>query len=95
MVWELVKLDIQISTLPYNINKKNEWKIFETNLNKRYLELHNMVKSNTASDLEKEEYDTVKNGIEIIECHKARGAIIRSKCKWTQRGEKIQPTFLD
>ncbi len=86
MVWELVKLDIRTFTLPYTIKKKNEQKILETNLNKRYLELHNIVQSNTASDLEKEEYDTVKNEIEIIECHKARGAIIRSKCKWTEEG---------
>ncbi len=88
MVWELVKLYIQTFTLPYTIKKKNELKILETNLNKRYYELHNMVQSNTASDLEKDEYDTFKNEIEIIECHKARGVIIRSKCKGTEEGEK-------
>ncbi len=43
MVWEIVKLDIRTFTLPYTIKKKNEQKLLETNLNKRYLELHNMV----------------------------------------------------
>ncbi len=43
MVWELVKLNIQTFTLPYTIKKKNEQKILETNLNKRCLELHNMM----------------------------------------------------
>ncbi len=87
-------LDIRTFTLPYTIKKKNEQKILETNLNKKYLELHNMVQNNTASDLEKEEYDTVKNETEIIKCHKARGAILRSKCKWTEEGEKNTAHFL-
>ncbi len=94
MVWKLVKINIPTFTLPYIIKKKNEQKILKTNLNKRYLELHNIVQSNTAIDLEKEEYDTVKNEIESIVCHNARGAIISSKCKWTEEGEQNTAYFL-
>ena len=36
----------------------------------------------------------VKHEIELIECHKARGAIIRSKCRWTEEGEKNTSFFL-
>jgi hypothetical protein len=88
MVWELIKVDIRNHTVPNTIKKKNEQKVLETNLNYRYLDLHEKVMSNTASDLENEEFDTVKHEIELIESHKARGAIIRSKCRWTEEGEK-------
>ncbi len=92
--WELIKLEIRSYTLPYTINKKKKLCKLEKDLNNRYIELHSKVLANNNTDDEFEEFTSVKNELESIEKHKARGVMLRSKCKWVEEGEKNTSYFL-
>lgn len=94
LVWEIIKMDIRNYTISYSISKKREQISFEKTLYKRYEELHDKVHSDNANEEEMKEYKNAKNEIDIIERHKAQGAILRSKCKWVEEGEKNTSYFL-
>ena len=94
VIWELIKLNIRSFTIPYSIQKAKENNKLEANLNKRYLQLHNVVMSDTANEKDTEEFHTVKQELESLQRHKARGAILRSKCRWVEEGEKNSSYFL-
>jgi hypothetical protein len=64
----------------------------ENDLNKRFVEIHNLIQSGNDNLLS--EYQSIKNELECIEKHKARGVIFRSKCKWAEEGEKCTAFFL-
>jgi hypothetical protein len=93
-VWELIKFSIRNFTIPYSIQKKKEQNKFVENLEIRYEELHNLVLSDQASEVENEEFLSVKRELEVIERYKARGIMIRSKCQWIEEGEKNSSYFL-
>lgn len=62
-VWELIKMDIRSFTVPYTVKKKKEQQALEIQLNKRYEHLHSKVLSNSANDLEEEEFISIKHEI--------------------------------
>ena len=94
LIWEFIKFEIRNYTVPYCIQKKKEQNSLETVLNKRYSQLHNKVLSNTADQNETEEFNNVKSELEVIERYKARGAMLRSKCRWVEEGEQNSSYFL-
>ena len=94
LTWEFLKLDIRNFTVPYSINKKRERNSLERTLNKQFISLHNKVLSDSASEQELEDFNLVKKELESVERHKARGAILRSKCRWSEEGEKNSSYFL-
>jgi exonuclease III len=94
LIWELIKMDVRNCTVAYSIAKKQKQNSLEKDLYQRFSELHIRVHSDTANQLETEEFNSIKNEIELIERHKARGAILRSKCAWAEEGEKSTGYFL-
>ena len=94
VVWELIKLEIRSFTVPYSIRKKNDMNKLEKDLNNTFSKLHEQVHKENVPDAILEEYNIVKNELEWIEKHKARGCILRSKCQWIEEGEKTSSYFL-
>ena len=94
ITWELVKMEIRSFTIPFCVKKKRDSLKLEASLNKRYNELYNIMQEGSASADIQQEFSTVENDIKEIERHKARGIILRSKCKWVEEGEKNTSYFL-
>jgi exonuclease III len=94
LIWEIIKLNIRNFTIPYSADKKRQQNSLLLDLEKRYNELHNLVLSDKANIEETEEFKNVKREIELMEKHKARGAMLRSKCRWIEEGEKNTSYFL-
>jgi hypothetical protein len=92
--WEMIKLKIRSATIPYSCKKKKEINKLETDLNNRLSELQLLIDSQSASELEQEEFYHTKNDLEQIEKHKAAGIILRSKATWVEDGEKCTAFFL-
>ena len=94
LVWELIKFDIRNYTIPYSIQKKKDQNLITQTLEKRFNELHNLVLTDRANEVENDEFNSTKQELELIERHKARGIILRSKCRWVEDGEKNSSYFL-
>jgi len=94
LVWELIKFDIRNFTIPYSIQKKKDQNLITQTLEKRFNELHNLVLTDRANEVENDEFNSTKQELELIERHKARGIILRSKCRWVEDGEKNSSYFL-
>ena len=66
----------------------------ESKLNKDYIELHELMGTGNLNPNIIEQFSVTKRELEAIECHRARGAILRSKVRWTEEGEKNTSYFL-
>ena len=66
----------------------------EKSLYKRHHELYNMTQSGPVSEDILTELNSLKYEIEQVERHKAKGIILRSKCRWTEEGEHNTSYFL-
>ena len=95
LVWELIKLEIRNFTIPYCIDKKRKETAYENELKKKVEALFRIVNSNNQiDDTTLNEFHAVKNNLDILAKNKARGIIFRSKCQWTEEGEKHTAYFL-
>ncbi len=94
VTWELVKMDIRNFTVPFCINKKKKDQVHENLLYKRHAELFELIQTNINDKDIETEYKNINTEIEQIERHKARGIILRSKCRWTEEGEHNTSYFL-
>ena len=94
-VWELVKSKIRSFTVPYTSKKKKIANKHEELLNNRFTQLYAII--NQGGQVEKnicDEYNNIKSELEVIERHRARGIILRSKVQWTEDGETNSSYFL-
>lgn len=91
--WELVKYEIRKYCMKFGSNKKKQQNIQVGNLLK---ELHDLEieLGETPSDHKKHQFETIQNQLKNIETESAKGAIIRSKAKWMEEGEKPTKYFL-
>ena len=94
VVWELVKMDIRNYTIPFCVNKKKTDLEYENSLYKKHSELHALVQTESVNENIITEFNLIKYEIEQVERHKAKGVILRSKCKWTEEGEYNTSYFL-
>ena len=95
--WELINMELKSLTTPYSKHKAKKWREKETNIQTRTEELDNLI-SNTAhtdhiAGQLKTEYIKLKEDLCHIYENKAKGAIIRSKTKWIEQGEKPNKYF--
>ncbi len=94
LLWELIKVEIRMFTMKYASLKKKERCNIERNLELRYTELHEEMNRGNNSPEITEEFYLVKNELEVIEKHHARGLMVRSKSKWVEEGERNTSYFL-
>ena len=94
LVWEFIKFSIRNYTISYSSYKKKQQSSLTKNLEIRFNQLHNLILSEKATELEIEEFNCTKHELEQIERHKARGIMLRSRCQWVEEGEKNTSYFL-
>lgn len=90
LLWDLVKMNVRGFTIKYSAKKKKERESEEKALNDRLSHLINK----EPSDENTNEIDNVKNQLELLYKHKAHGALIRSRMKIVEEGEKNTKFFL-
>ena len=95
LVWDMVKAEIRGFTIPYCARKKREADANEANLRENFTTLYDIVNSNCDIDNQVlEQYYSIKSELQLIERHKARGIIMRSKAQWVEEGERNTAYFL-
>lgn len=92
--WDYMKCEVRSVTLEYSITKNKKK---SENMKKLYNELENLHEklSESASSEMLSRYEETKAKIEFIEQDNVKGAIIRSKVKWVESGEKNTKYFLN
>ncbi len=94
LTWELLKYEIRRFTCKYAAVKKKTENFEEQNLDKRLNYLETLL-SNNPGNYVNDEYHTCKERLKELEDKKANGAIIRSRVKWLEDGEKSTHYFYD
>ncbi len=94
VVWELLKYEIRKFTMSYSSKKKMD-KRYAEDKNLRELKLLEMELEINSSEELQLKVDKLRNDIEIFERERAKGAILRSKVKWFEEGEKSTKFFFD
>jgi exonuclease III len=90
--WEMLKFEIRNFTCDYAAKKKKELMQYEKMLQDKLNFLETQL-GNNCSDETKNEYYTCKERISQIEEDRAKGAIIRSREKWLEEGERSTRYF--
>ena len=92
--WELIKYNVRKFTMRYSRNKKKEnmrvTELFQEQLNT----LEQQLSQNPSDTIEKE-YNFCKQKLNQIEDQYAQGAIVRSKVKYLEDGERCTKYFFD
>ena len=94
LIWELIKLHVRSYTIQYTSRKKKEMNEYEKKLNYEYNKLHDLINSGNQNQDIMDQFSITKSELEKIECHRARGAMLRSKVQWIEDGEKNTSYFL-
>jgi len=93
--WEIIKTEIRSLTIPYSKNKAKNVRNLEKQLESRIESLENKINVNPddGTDAEQQEYDSLKTELRRIYEERAGGAILRSKIRWIEHGEKPTKYF--
>ena len=99
--WEMIKYDISEYTMSYSSIKAKERKQNKNRLEKRLktlqkkLNMINLKSDNAVRDIQKtnDSIDSVLLELKKITLYQAQGAIIRSKVRWHELGEKNTKYF--
>ena len=92
--WDFIKCMIRSKILEYSISKKREERQTEENLLLRLNVLEEEFDKNPNSN-KYEEYTLLKHELDFIHNVKAKGSIIRSRCRWAEDNEKNTKYFLN
>ena len=90
LLWEYLKCQIRSDTILYSGQKAKQRRQRETELLDKLEYLEKNFNSNESNYIE---YQSVKAYWENLESEKNKGAMVRSKCKWVEYGEKILNIF--
>ncbi len=93
LLWDVMKCEIRADTISYSCYKAKVQRETETNLSDRLKLLEERLSEDPSPDIE-EEYSLIKSELDSILSCKTRGAILRSKAKWAEEGEKNTSYFL-
>ena len=88
--WEMIKMEIRSLTIPYAKNKAKNIRTLEKQLESRIESLENNIDANPgdSTDAEQQEIERLKTELCRIYEERADGAILRSKVRWIEHGEK-------
>lgn len=96
--WELIKYNIRKLTFEYCNQKSKRKRNKEKDLEKKFISLSRQLETNTIEKNEtvlNGEIDLVKEELHKINEEKTQGAILRTKIKWSEEGEKSTKYFLN
>ena len=92
--WDYIKLEIRGFSLKHSFKKNKERKEFKIKLEKDLYELESKLQSDFNS-VNVDHYIYIKEEIEKLEAIETKGAILRSKIRWAEAGEKNSKYFLN
>ena len=92
--WEYIKIIIRSSSISYSKNKAHNRKNRKGFLQDRLHDLEMELSSNPSNTIIETEVLKLKHELELITINDTRGAIIRSRQKWVEEGEKCNKFFL-
>ncbi|KAL9982000.1 hypothetical protein ACROYT_G010777 [Oculina patagonica] len=99
LLWEMVKLKVREKSLLYAKTKKKQTKEREIDLEQSIAKLEEEADKRNLDDVQtshiEEEIDKQKRELEKIIEERTKGAILRSKTKWYNEGEKNTKYFLN
>ena len=95
--WEMIKMEIRSLTIPYAKNKAKNIRTLEKQLESRIESLENNIDANPgdSTDAEQQEIERLKTELCRIYEERADGAILRSKVRWIEHGEKPTKYFFN
>ena len=91
-------MEIRGITIPFSKNKAKQLHQKERDIQNRLQVLDRVISNSPNTDCIKNhinEYNNLKEEIDLIYQKKGKGSIIRSKCKWIERGEKPTAFFFN
>ena len=94
VVWELVKYELRNFCMKFGANKRKEINGKIKDLSESLLIAERKLGDRTSIETQ-EKYDEIKNELKEIETEQSKGAILRSKAKWIEEGEKPTKYFFD
>ena len=97
LLWEMIKLQIRDTSIKYSKAKTKKMKSKEADIESEIAALERQFESSTNNDKEvlAEQLRVKKIELENIIEYKTKGAIIRSKARWYNEGEKNNKYFLN
>ena len=98
LCWELIKMEIRGLTIAYSKNKAKKQRKSESDLQIRLEELDKQIADSTDSALTNNaltEKEILKQKLQLFYERKANGLILRSKARWTEKGEKPTKYFFN
>ena len=93
LAWDTVKCEIRTETIRYTIQKARKQKELQRELETTLEKLEKELAENPSVELYAE-YNVCKLELERFLANKAVGAILRSRTKWVEEGEKNSSYFL-
>ena len=95
--WELLKFKIKVNSIEHSIKVKRERNKIESELLQRQKEIENVIQVNSDKDNNNllEELNLIEAELDNIHKLRTKGAILRSKIKWAEEGEKSTSYFLN
>ena len=91
-------MEIRSLTIPYSKYKAKQSRNVETAIQKRLDEIDTLITNSNGLqniDPELKEYDRLKRDLQAIYDTRGKGAIFRSKVRWTEEGEKPTKYFFN
>ena len=96
LLWEMIKLKIRDASMKYSKVKMKTKKNEEASIESALAVLERQLKQDVNNtDVLEEQIRCKKNDLENIIQYKTKGAIIRSKARWCNEGEKNSKYFLN
>ena len=93
LVWDTIKCEIRTETIRYAIMKSKRGKVIQKDLEDRLAKLEKELADHPDEDIYAE-YKAVSLELDRLLSNKAVGAIMRSRAKWVEEGEKNTSYFL-
>lgn len=92
LFWEMIKMEIRASTLKFSKRKMKQKRDEETTLLPQLLVLQTRLQEDL-SDSVKNETERVKTKLAKIVASRTQGAIVRSRSRWYEQGERDSKYF--
>ena len=92
LFWEMIKMEIRATIILFAKRKAKQKRDEEKGLLQQFSNLQEQVRSNF-KDTIKTEMDHVKNKLKKITASRTQGALLRSKARWYEFGEKNSKYF--
>ena len=93
LFWEMIKMEIRATTISFAKRRAKQKRDEEKELLQQFSNLQEQLLSNF-KDTIKTKMDRVKNKLKKITASKTQGAMLRSKDRWYEFGEKIANTSI-